>query len=317
MTLNSPEASRTLLGNAELEARLRREPRAALIVNTRSRRGAQLYDTALAELRAGGVELVARHPVRDPSRLADVVRGALASGLKLMIIGSGDGTLSALCGQFAYRDVVLGVLPLGTSNGFARSLGIPVDLQAAVDVVLHGTVRSVDLGQANERYYANMASLGLPAAVAGTVPPELKRVLGRLAYALTALRLSLSFAPFACDFDLDGRHETLRTRHVVIGNGRIYGGREIAPGAGVNDQLLDILVLGEAGRGQLLKAWLAFFTGRQQRSGNVTAFTARDLRLATQPPQNVDIDGEVALRTPVHFRVAPGALRVLVPRPVP
>ena len=133
------------------------------------------------------------------------VEQALAARPALLIVGSGDGTVSQIAGRMAYRDTVLGFLPFGTTNNFARSLGIPPGLDAAVDVIVNGKVADVDLGRAGSRYFANVAGIGLSADVAASVSPWLKRRLGRTAYLLAGIRKLLRHHAFAADIEARGK----------------------------------------------------------------------------------------------------------------
>ena len=98
------------------------------------------------------------------------------SGADLIAVGGGDGTLSEATHQLAHRDVCLGVLPLGTTNNFARSLGLPLHLPAALHILTEGKVADVDLGHVAGRHFANLTSLGLSVQVAQHVPHQLKRI---------------------------------------------------------------------------------------------------------------------------------------------
>ena len=203
---------------------------AALIVNTRSRRGRVLFRDAIDQLEAKGIALDASHSVGDPRRLAAVVEREVARGAGTIIVGGGDGTIGAIAGVLANRDIVLGLLPLGTGNNFAtRTLGIPASLDGAVDVIAAGHSVAVDLGEVNGHYFVNTASIGLSSEVARETPPGLKRHLGVLAYALTGLRLLVARRRFRCTVVLAGRRESFRTHQLVVANGSHFGVAKVAP----------------------------------------------------------------------------------------
>ena len=110
------------------------------------------------------------------------MREAIDDGHDLIILGGGDGTVSSVAGILAESDVVLGLLPLGTANDFARTLNIPFELEKACATVANGAVAQVDLGRAGSNYFVNVASIGLGSAVAEALSPRLKHVVGSLAY---------------------------------------------------------------------------------------------------------------------------------------
>ena len=153
-----------------LQAEIRAERVAALVVNTRSRRGARLYSQALRLLEKRGYTVDASYPVQDPGRLPAIVSSLIVDGHKLVIVGGGDGTISSVVDHFAYENVVFGLLPLGTANSFARTLSIPLSVAGAIDVIAHGKVVDIDLARINDDYFANTASIGVAPAVARAVP---------------------------------------------------------------------------------------------------------------------------------------------------
>ena len=115
-------------------------------------------------------------PVADPHRLPEALAEAVDSGADLIVVGGGDGTLSEATHQLAHHDLCRGVLPLGTTNNFARSLGLPLHLPAALHILTEGKVADVDLGHVAGRHFANLTSLGLSVQVAQHVPHQLKRI---------------------------------------------------------------------------------------------------------------------------------------------
>ncbi|MHB9024106.1 MAG: diacylglycerol/lipid kinase family protein [Armatimonadota bacterium] len=300
-----------MLGAGELERIIRRERAAALIVNTHSRRGARLYERARVKLRERGLA-VSAYPISDPGHLPSVVRQVIQQGHHLVILGGGDGTISSLVGEFAYRDVVLGVLPLGTENSFARTLDIPLKLADAIEIIIAGHVQSVDLGRVNDDYFANAVAVGLSAdAIRGT-SNRLKRLFGKFAYIVVGINALLSHHAFLCRLTNGHLRETLRTHEVVAMNGRYFGETAIDDSAGIDDATLTVCVMEALNHWQVTKQSLLFLLGFNRLPG-IRCFTVDALHIDTDPRQRVDIDGEVTERTPVQLSIAPKALLVLVP----
>ncbi len=288
--------------------------RAVLAVNTHSRAGARLFSGAMRLLSARGILIEEAHPVGKPEQLPGIVKDAVERGSRLVIVGGGDGTISSIVDELAYRDTVLGLLPLGTSNAFARTLGIPLDLPAAVEVIVENRVAAVDLGLVNGDYYANVASIGMSANVARRTPNVLKRHLGPLAYGLVGLGHLASTKPFRCRLTTSDKVISIETRQVVVANGRFFGIGEVGPDANATDSSLAGFTLGERSRAQFLRAWGLFLLGRHVSLPEANYFATRELRVETDPIQWLDVDGEVVGSTPAHFAVADRALRILVPR---
>ncbi|MCW2879609.1 MAG: diacylglycerol kinase, catalytic region [Sphaerisporangium sp.] len=288
--------------------------RVVLVVNTRSRRGRHRYFEALRLLQADGFRPLRTHAVMDPSRLAEIIKEALALEPDLLVIGGGDGTLSEAVKHAAHRDVALGVLPLGTTNNFARSLGLPLDLALAVKVFSRGKVADIDLGMAGDRPFANLASFGVSVEVAGTVKPWLKRALGRAAYPLTALTILPGHRPFRAFITVDGRRHELLTHQLNIANGRYHGGWQIASDISIDNRRLVAYQLGSGKRLRLLAETLLRATsGRWQSLAGGPFVTGTEMLLETEPTMSADVDGEVFLRTPLTIRTIPNGLRVMVP----
>ncbi|MBI5443968.1 MAG: lipid kinase [Deltaproteobacteria bacterium] len=297
----------------ELQEEISRERRAVLVVNARSRAGARFFSRAVEILTDRGIRLEEVHGLKDPARLPEIVGRAADRGIRLVIAGGGDGTMTSVVGPLAYRDAVLGVLPLGTGNAFARSLGIPLDLEGAVDVLVHGDVAAVDLGKVNRKYFANVASIGVTTAVARRISAVTKRWLGPIAYAIVGARVLLSLRPFRCRVQADDKRFEVDTRQLVLANGRFFGIGVVAPGAHVDDRLLTVFTVGEESRLEYVKVWTAFLLGRNSLLTGSNYLSSRVVDVETDPPQHVNADGEAVGRTPARFEVAPEALKVLVP----
>jgi diacylglycerol kinase (ATP) len=298
---------------AELGAAIRRDGRAALVVNTRSRRGRRLYPAVRARLRDAGLDLLGSFPAGEPGGLDAALTGAMRLQPDLLIVGGGDGTICEAARRLAHRDVALGLLPLGTTNNFARTLGIPLNLPAAIGVLAAGKVADVDLGQAGEVIFANLVSTGLSAQVAATVPHQLKRVLGRAAYPLTALAGLPRHRPLRATITVGEQRHTLATHQLNIANGSFHGGRPITGDASADDRLLLVYPLGGPSRRALLGSTARHAIAGARRTMQEPAFLAvRELWLDTDPPLPLDVDGEIRGRTPTRIALAPNALRVMV-----
>ena len=291
---------------------------AALLVNTAARSGAEVFATAVQTFLALDYPLVLARAVEDPAALPGLVDEVTAAGADVVVLAGGDGTVSGVAGRLAAAGATLGLLPAGTANDLARTLGIPTELVAACEVVAGGVVRAVDLGLAGERPYLNVASVGLAAGVTEALTPELKRRAGALAYPLAAARAYLDHAPFSACLEFPaGDHEPVELDdllQVAVGNGRYYGGGNVvAPGAGIADQRLDVYAVPRGTALQRLQVAREFSTGTFTQQTHVLHVVTGTVRLSTDPVLPLNLDGELSGTTPLTFRVAERALRVLVP----
>jgi len=286
---------------------------AILVVNAASRRGSEAFDGARAALEAAGIELIDSRAVDKPELMAGEITAAIDRS-PMVIVGGGDGTLSESIDHFLGKDAVFAVLPLGTANSFARTLGIPLDLEGAVDVIANGIARPIDLVSINGDYFLNNAALGLAPVVAETVPRGLKRLLGRAGYVVWAGWSAASFHAFRLTVEDGRRKHRLWATEVRIANGRFHGGLELIESAHLDSG--EVVVQAVQGRSLTKLAWsyLASAIKAPSRHETVREFRARDLRLSTKPRMRVSIDGEVGPETPLHIKVAPNAIRVAAPR---
>jgi YegS/Rv2252/BmrU family lipid kinase len=291
---------------------------AALIVNARSRSGEQAFQRASNLLSSLGVAIGASYALSDPSRLSETVREAVLEGYDPIILGGGDGSVSSTVDFLAHHDATMGLLPLGTANDFARTLGIPSHLEEACETIAHGKVVDVDLGLAGDNYYVNVASVGLGVEVTRSLSPRLKKRIGPLAYPVAAIRSFFKHEPFSARLTFPDRdHEPAeydRLLQVAVGNGRFYGGgMVVAPEAGIDDRELDIYAI-RLGRSRDLLGVVRYLkSGDFVKSECVDHFVTRRVRLETEPELSINVDGELVARTPEEFSIASNALHVIVP----
>jgi len=287
---------------------------AALIVNAHSRKGQDLFEQARAKLEAAGVVLLVAHAVTDPEQLDATVRRAIADGAPMVIVGGGDGSLSGTVDELVGKDCVFAILPLGTANSFARTLGLPLDLDGAVEVIARGRRRRIDLGMIDGDYFANAASMGLSPMIGETVPHKLKRYLGRIGYLLWAMKCAASFRPFRIVIDDGQTVHKLWSTEIRILNGAYHGGVELSDDATVDSGEIVIQAVVGKSRFALARDWYGRFFKLKDRNAQAREFRGRSFEVSARPRQKISIDGEVLARTPVTARVAEDVIEVAVPR---
>jgi YegS/Rv2252/BmrU family lipid kinase len=286
---------------------------AVLIVNTRSRRGQKLFREAADKLSAAGIELIEKHPISDPTKLIPTARASVLRGAPMVIIGGGDGSLSCAVDEVVDRDCVFALLPLGTANSFARTLGIPLDLDGAIRTIATGKRRRIDLGAIDGDYFANASSIGLSPLIGCTVPHKLKRYLGRPGYLMWAMWCLARFKSFDLIVEQDGRSERMRALEVRIANGPFHGGIKVVDEADVDNGVIVVEAVSGHARTTLMSNWIRLLFGLPKRERQVRQFRAKRMTLRTVPELPISIDGEVLHRTPAVVEVAARAIDVVVP----
>jgi YegS/Rv2252/BmrU family lipid kinase len=285
---------------------------AALVVNTQSRTGQDQFEQACTALSSLPFE-VAPHPVEDPDKLQETMKQVMAGKPDLLILGGGDGTVSSLVDHLVGTDTILGVLPLGTANSFARTLGIPLEIEGAVEVLRTGTPQRIDLGMIDGDYFANCAAIGISPQIASTIPHKLKRWFGRAGYLAWATLQFARFRPFELVVGEGPDAQRLQATEVRISNGRFHGGVELIEEARLDSGEIIVQAVARNGRRGLLRNWGGTVLGLDSRRDDTVEFHARELRIATNPPLPISIDGEVLATTPVTARIAAGVIRVMAP----
>jgi diacylglycerol kinase (ATP) len=191
--------------------------RALMLVNPGARRGAQALEV-VPHLDQLGLEVSVEQFASAAEVTDDIVRRA--PGFDLVIVCGGDGTIASAAVGVLETGLPLGILPLGTANDLARTLGIDPDPVAAAGLIVAGNTRRIDLGEVNGHPFFNVASIGFSAELARELTAEAKRKWGVFGYAVTAMRLLISMRPFRAWIDHDGTTEAIRTVQVSAGNGR-------------------------------------------------------------------------------------------------
>jgi diacylglycerol kinase family enzyme len=264
-----------------------------------------------------GLELI-NAPTGGPGHATEIVRSYLPQGeLDLVAVCGGDGTISeAACG-LAGSDIPLAILPGGTSNVLVRELAIPLDLNAATDLLFEGTPRPVRMLLANERPFLLWAGVGLDARIMGRMLPTLKRWLGRAGIFVTVAREFFRYEFPRLEVTIDGqRHEA--TFAVVCHATRYAGDWIIAPEASLQSEEMDVLLFSGRGRWKFFSLFRQIQLGKSGHLRRGLAKTIRGrnvtIRSLEDYPVEVQVDGDCVLETPITCRVADKTVSILVPR---
>ena len=290
--------------------------RVSVFANPAAGRTGQALAAAVEVLRSRGVSYRCHWP---PT--ADALRqgiGEAAGRVDAVVVAGGDGTVNAALPALLATGVPLALLPVGTANDLARTLGLPLDARAAAEVAVHGAVRAVDLARVNGRLFCNVAHLGLGVhAHSEGLSPGRKRRWGSLSYAASLARGLRRLKSFDVEVAVDGRRTRLRSLHFSVGNGRFYGGGvPVQAHAAIDDGLLDAYSVPPQGTLGLVRA--AWDVWRGGLPGAVVwRATGRELVVRTRRPRRIMADGEYIAWTPATFQVCPGALHAVVPEDAP
>lgn len=289
-----------------------RSRRVLALVNRKSRNGDDALHRIGYALDAVGV----RCDVDAPDSPEAMCKAILeqAEDDDCIVVAGGDGTIRTALGAVIERGLPLGIVPLGTANDLARTLGIPASVDEACRVIAGGHTSRIDVGRANDAWFLNAASFGLSEAVTQRLSGEVKRRWGILGYPICVLDALRATRSFRIAITCDGERHEFRSIQCVIGNGRHYGGgATLAADAAIDDGWLDVYSLDPQGFSGLAALALPLLFGRYQRLDQVRNFRCRRVSVETRSRKHVDTDGEMTTRTPLQVELHPGALEVFVP----
>jgi YegS/Rv2252/BmrU family lipid kinase len=275
-------------------------------------RAARALPAVEARLRALGLG-VETAATRDLAHATKLATDAAGDGRVVVTLG-GDGLLGCVAG--ALREVpgaVIGVLPGGRGNDFARVVGIPRDAEAACDVIAHGVPRPIDLGSAAGRTFIGIASLGFDSD-ANRIANEAPARLGQLVYVYGALRALLAWKPAAFTVEVDGERVEFTGWSVAAANSKAYGGGMLlAPDASLEDGELDVVMLSRTSKLHFVRSLPKVFKGAHVTEPSVRVMRGAEVRVEADRPFVVYADGDPIGELPMTLRALPGALRVLLP----
>jgi YegS/Rv2252/BmrU family lipid kinase len=256
--------------------------------------------------------------VRASTRPGELTQLAREADADLLVVVGGDGSVNEVVNGIAGRTVELAVVPQGTGKDFARTHGIPTKFDDAVRVALNGRVRELDVGRVSfrggDRYFANVASLGMSGAVAQRANSMSKALGGRLTffYALTREFLTWKNTNVRVQ-TVEGARSGLM-HDVVVANGRYHGGgMKLTPDAETDDGLFDVLLIGDVSKLDFVTTAPKLYRGTHVTHPRVEILRSAFVDVEADAPLPLETDGELAGTTPARFETVPRALRLRVP----
>ena len=270
-------------------------------------------------------EALEREGVHDPlwyevpkSRKAPAkARKAIAAGSDLVIVWGGDGTVQRCVDVLAGSHAALAIIPVGTANLLASSLGVPTDIDEAVRTAVRGARRRLDTGSVNGEHFSVMAGAGFDARMVGEADRAMKDRLGRVAYVWTGAR-NLGRSPVKVNVKVDGKSFFKgRTSCLLVGNvGEIFGGLKAFPDASPQDGRLDVGIVTASNTVQWTRVLGRVAAGRAPRSKFVRSTKARKIDVRFAKPMPYELDGGARdTAKSLRIRVHPRSVEICVPEP--
>jgi diacylglycerol kinase (ATP) len=264
--------------------------------------------TALLKEYAEQLDIRIVKPSAMPKAFAEVMR----TQPERVIVGGGDGAMVAGAKALAKTRTNLAVLPLGTTNSFARSLGIPLEIDLALELALKGEVNTVKLGVINGHSFVNVAAFGMTEAIASNISDQTKKTWGSMAYLLEGIRQFKKAKPLKIIIATPKRKYQFMSYHVIISNARFHGRKAVTQTASIDRNNLIILAFGIKGsKFRYLVTLMRYLLGTHVKSANCKIINVSHATIYTDPKCKIAIDGEVISETPAKLKIDEEALRVI------
>ena len=249
----------------------------------------------------------------------ELARRAVANNAQVIIASGGDGTVSAVTEAVINTDIALGVISRGTANAFANAIGIPTAIEAACQNILAGSIKQVDAAMCNDKPMVLLAGVGFEAETVKDADREAKDRFGMLAYVLSGLKQLQDFEIFTAEIETEDKVITVDVSAITIANAAPPSSVLAQGTAGVifDDGLLDITILAPQSKAGAIAASVQLL----QSAANEEAVQREDVgylrskwvKVTTDPPQRVVLDGEIIGKTPIEVKCLPKSLNVFVP----
>jgi len=268
----------------------------------------------LQRLERGGIE-TSCHATIGEGDASLAAAEAIERGFDMVIAAGGDGTLYEVINGMAEKEnrPPLGIIPLGTTNDFARALGIPKHWEYACDLITQQYTRSVDLGKANSKYFINIAGGGSMTELTYEVPSKMKTIIGQLAYYMKGLEKLPRLRPTELIFRSEGIELHDEFMLFLIANSNSVGGFEkLAPDASLDDGMFDVFILRKCNLAEFIRLATLALRGEHVNDPHMISFKTNHLQVTSPDYVQLNLDGEYGGTLPCTFSVLPQHLRIIV-----
>lgn len=247
----------------------------------------------------------------------DAARQAVDRNFDLVVAAGGDGTINEVVNGLAEqpRRPKLALIPAGTTNDFARAMGIPRTIEGACDIIEDGAEMPIDIGKVNDSYFINIAGGGKLTELTYEVPSKLKTMLGQLAYYLKGMEMLPSLKPAPVRIEYDGKLFEGEIMLFLISNTNSVGGFEkLAPDATIDDGMFDLIILKKANLAEFVRVATLALRGEHLANDNLIYTKASRVKVYTEEEMHLNLDGEEGGLLPAEFENLYRHIKMIVPR---
>lgn len=243
----------------------------------------------------------------------EIVQEAMNKHYSTIVAVGGDGTIHEVLNGMVGSNKVLGIIPAGTGNDLSRTLNLSQNPDIALEFILKGKTKKIDLGKTKEKYFINFASVGLDAAIASEANYIKKYISSKIAYIIAALKEISTFKSRKLKFIIDDKNVSEKVMMITICNGIYYGGgMKVAPTADLEDGYFDVCVIKDMNRLKLLILFPTIYLGKHLNYKEVEFYRAKKVKIISDYQLQVNADGELVDDEVLEFEVLQQQLEVIV-----
>ncbi len=243
-----------------------------------------------------------------------LAREGIKEGFNHIIAVGGDGTAYEVVNGIRGEKVVLGILPAGTGNDFARMLKLPKDYNEILETIKASQKKKIDIGLINDRYFLNCSSVGIDAEIVKETEKIKKYVSGTLAYVIGVLKTLVRYRYKDVSIEIDGKRMKRDIELIAVGNGKYYGGgMKINPMADLDDGFLDICLVNKISKIKFALLFLTVFKGKHLGIKEVESLRGKEIKIFGDKDLMLNADGDIIGTTPVEIKIEKRAIEVIVP----
>jgi len=291
-----------------------------VIINPAAGVGRPILQALNSQLKDSGIEwdVSITHKAGDAERLA---KKAVKDGADIVGVHGGDGSVMEVASALRGTSTPMAIFPGGTANVMSVELGIPTDIEAAIDFIAKGsyTTRLIDMGKVNDRLFLLRIGIGLEADMMKSADQDVKNRFGMLAYAFSALNEMRNLTPTHYRVRVDGElHEMEGISCMIANSGNVaIGGLTLSEKIDISDGLLDVVIFRSADLAAMISVTAAVMSSNAEAtdSPQLEHYQGREIVVESDPPQTISIDGEVIEPITLTASILPGAVNVVVPIP--
>ncbi|HBG41031.1 MAG TPA: lipid kinase [Porphyromonadaceae bacterium] len=248
-----------------------------------------------------------------PNHATEIAREAMENAFDSVLTAGGDGTVNEVAKALVNSDTTLGIIPFGSGNGLARELGVPLDSEKAIEIILKGHTRTIDYGVANEHIFFCTCGVGFDAFISGKFAEEKNR--GPLGYFRNILEGAVDFKSEEYEITYDDGELKERAFIITCGNASQYGNEAyIAPGADMEDGKMNVSILKPLNALEIPQTTLQLFTKNIDKNSKMTTLLTSNLTIKRSHAGVMHVDGEpIETGKEIHVKVIPRGLNVFAP----